>query len=461
MPPRQTMRVQDMTQGSPLRLILIFAVPLLIGNIFQQIYTVVDTMVVGHNLGDPAIAAIGATSSLYNFLINLAIGLNSGYGIVVTQRFGARDEKSLKQSIAGMLILNVGVTALLTVLTLVFLRPLLRFMNTPDSIFEQTYLYIAVIGGGMLATVCYNMFAAILRAVGNSRSPLYFLIISCFLNIGLDLLLVMVFHAGVAGAAAATVAAQAISAALCGGYVWKHYRAILPGRADFRLPGELVSELASAGFAMALMYCVVDIGSMIFQRANNALGDFFITAHTAGRRIVTITMQPIGAITTANSTFVGQNFGAKKLDRIRTTLKRVIGVQVSWGICICVVVVLLGAPLVRITTGTSDPELIRNAVLSIRLHLSCYPALAVLLCLRTSMQAMGHKVAPILSSCVELAMKIFSALWLIPQLGFLGTCLTEPVTWILMMVFLVAAYLIRRDRLFAPDVPELTEEGRV
>lgn len=438
--------VRDMTEGDPIRLILVFAVPLFIGNIFQQIYTMVDTMVVGHSLGDSAIAAIGATSSLYSLLINLAIGLNSGYGIVVTRHFGAKDQSGFRRSIAGMMVLNVAVTAALTVLSLRFLPWLLRYMNTPETVFSQAYAYIAILCGGMLSTICYNMFSAILRAVGNSRSPLYFLIVSCLVNIVLDVIMVMGFRLGVVGAAAATVIAQTISAVLCGLYIFRNDRELLPAKEDFLQIRPLLPDMLSTGLAMALMYGVVDLGSTIFQRANNLLGDVYITAHTASRRIMGITMQPLGTIATANSTFVGQNWGAKKTGRIRSALKKVLGLELLWSVLACCAIWLFGGGLVRFTTGTSNEETIRNAVLSLRFHHSFFPALGVLLCLRTTMQAMGRKAAPVISSCIELAMKMLSAWLLIPRLGFLGTCVTEPVTWVLMMVFLIVAYLFARQK---------------
>lgn len=445
---KKSMRVLDMTQGSPIKLMLAFAVPLFIGNIFQQVYSMVDTMVAGYNLGDDAIAAIGATSSLYGLIIDFAFGLNSGCAIVITQRFGAHDERKLKESIAGMIWIDAAVTAALTVLSLVFLRPLMRFMNTPDAILAQAYSYIAVICAGMAATVAYNMFAGILRAFGNSRTSLYFLIVSSLLNIGLDLLFVAVFSMGVAGAALATVIAQAVSAAFCGVYVFRHYRQLLPGKEDFGVSRQLIGELFSNGIAMALMYCVVDLGSVIFQRANNALAETIISAHTASRRIIGIMMQPLATISTASSTFVGQNWGAKKPERIRTALKQVMAMEIGWSLFGAALIFSFGGALVRFTTGTSDSVIIGNAVMSLRWHLSFFPALGCLLVLRTAMQAMGRKTAPILSSCIELGMKLLSAAFLIPRLGFFGTSITEPVTWTLMLLFLLAAFLSQRKKLF-------------
>ena len=446
---KPTARVRDMTSGSPARLILLFAVPLFIGNIFQQVYSMVDTMVVGYHLGDQAIAAIGATSSLYSLLINFANGLNNGYGIVVTQRFGAHDREKMKQAIAGMMLLNGIVVLVLTCLALTLLKPLMRFMNTPAEIFSQAYAYISIIIGGMVTTMGYNLFAAILRAMGNSRSPLYFLILSSLLNVGLDLLFVMGLDLGIGGAAIATVLAQSVSALSCCLYVLRNYREYLPEKKDFRVPRQTLSTLFSTGIAMALMSCLVDLGSVIFQRANNILGEIFITAHAVSRKILIIMIQPQATIAVAASTFIGQNWGAGKADRIRTGLKQALGLELLWGCIATVLVYLFGRQLVRFTTGTEDPAVLDNAVLSLRIHFAMFPLLGLLFCIRNALQSMGQKLAPVLSSGIELTMKILSASVLIPRLGFLGTCLTEPVTWGLMVAFLLTFYMVKRKQLFA------------
>lgn len=449
---RHAMRVNDMTQGNPIKLIIAFAIPLFVGNIFQQIYNMVDTMVVGYGLGDQAIASIGATTTLYNLVVNFAWALNSGYGIVVTQRFGAGDEKTMKKAIAGMIELDIAVTVILSLLALVFLRPLMKFMNIPESIFDQAYIYIFIIYAGMIATIAYNMFAGILRAMGNSRSPLYFLIASSILNVILDVLFVLVIPLGVAGAAIATVIAQAVSAIFCGIYVFLNYGKYMPEKEDYIVPKEILADLFTTGFAMALMITVIDLGSLIFQRANNVYGETIIASHAAARRIITMFMAPISTIATANATFIGQNWGAKKIERIRTTMKKVMGIELLWTVFSVILIYLFGDIMIRFITGTNDSEVIANAVMSIRIHFACYPALGILICLRNAMQAMGRKVAPVISSCIELGMKMFAAIWLIPHLGFFGTCITEPVTWVLMMVFLLVVYIARKDKMFAITV---------
>lgn len=455
---KPSMKTTDMTVGNPLRIILAFAIPIFIGNIFQQIYSVVDTMVAGYNLGDSAIAAIGATSSLYGLIINLAWGMNSGFALVVTRSFGAHDRDTLRKSIAGTMLLDFIVTAVVTLLSICFLRPLMHLMNTPDSIFSDAYSYMFIICLGMAGAVAYNMFSSLLRAVGNSVTPLYFLIVSSVANILLDLLFVVGLHLGMAGAAAATVVAELLSAVLSGAYFIRRYREILPTGQDFRLSAAMLRDLLSNGLAMAFMYCVVDLGSVFFQGANNRLGDAVIAAHTAARRLIGIMMAPLGTISGAAATFIGQNWGAERKDRVREGLKQEILLSVVWGALACGVIYLCGEWLVRFTTGSTDPITVRNAVMSLRIHLPFYPALGVLLALRTAMQAVNIKIPPVLSSAMELGMKILAAFWLIPIYGFVGTCVTEPITWVLCAVFLTVVYLARRGYFYDDKSKEMEND---
>lgn len=440
-------RVRDMTEGNPLKLILAFAVTLFIGNIFQQFYSMVDTMVVGYHLGDTGIAAIGATSSLYSLLINFANGLNSGYGIIVTQKFGAHDRKKMKQAIAGMMELNLSVCLVLTVGAVALLRPLMVFLNTPAAVFEMAYSYIRIICLGVITTIGYNMFAAILRAMGNSRTPLYFLIFSSFLNIALDLSFVVGLNMGIAGAALATVLAQAVSAGLCGIYVFRNYGDYLPRKADFRVPSSMLRNLFATGISVAVMNCLVDIGSVVFSRANNLLGETCIAAHAAARKLLMMMIQPQVSISVATSTFAGQNWGAGKFSRIQDTLRKILAVEILWGITATAIIYLFGGSLVRFTTGTTDEDMLRYAVMSLRIHFSTFPFLGVVFVMRHTLQAMGYKIIPILSSAIELCTKFFAAGWLIPKIGFLGTCVTEPVTWAIMAVFLVVFYMGKRPEM--------------
>ena len=441
--------VLDMTKGNAVRMILTFAIPLFIGNIFQQVYSMVDTMVAGYCLGDQAIAAIGSTSSLYGLVIDLAWGLNSGFALIVTQAFGAHERWKIRKAIGHMMVLDGIIAAALAIPALIFLPSLMQLMNTPESIFDQAYSYMVVIIAGLPATICYNMFAGILRAFGNSRTPLYFLIFSSVLNIALDLLFVAVFQMGVGGAALATVAAQVVSGVLAGIYVYHSYCDMLPAKEDFRLEKGLTKEMLATGTAMGFMYSLVDLGSVVFQGASNALGEIYIAAHTAARRIINILMQPMSGLMNASGTFVGQNWGAKQKQRIRDTLKKIMGMQIAWGLFSCLIVYLFGQAIIRFVTGTQSEEILDNAVMSLRIHFPFFPVLGVLLAMRVSMQSMGQKTAPVVSSVIELLMKIIAALWMIPAFGFVGVCVTEPVTWAIMTAFLITVYLVKTQKILA------------
>lgn len=248
---------------------------------------------------------------------------------------------------------------------------------------------------------------------------------------------------GVQGAAAATVIAEGVSALLAGSYILKHYKDILPGKEHFRFEAAFLKEMLGTGFSMAVMLCVVDLGSVLYQRAINGLGDTLIVAHTAARKIIGILMMPLASIATANSTFVSQNFGAGQYRRIESSIKKVLGMEVLWGVLSCILVYLFGGLAVRFLTNTKDTEVIGNAVLSIRIHFACYPALGILLALRTSLQAMGSKFVPVISSGFELAGKLVAGFILIPAFGYIWVCLTEPIIWVVCMVFLIVVLRIK------------------
>ncbi len=436
------MKTLDMTEGKPVRLILKFAVPLFIGMLFQQVYNITDTMIVGYGLGENAVAAVGATSALYSVLINFANGLNNGYGIIISQAFGGRNWKKLRQGFAAMVILDVGITLILTLVSLILLKPLLFWLETPAEIFQQAHQYIAIILAGMITTIAYNMGAGFLRAVGNSRIPLYFLVISCGLNILMDLLFVMVFQMGVKGAAAATVIAQGISACLCLGYITKKYREFLPQKQEWRLSPGLTWEMLSTGLSMGLMLSVFSIGSVFLQKAVNLLDSAIITANTASRKVYELWMMPLATMSTANATFAGQNYGAKKLDRIYLAMRQVIGMELIWSAVSVIIALLTGRILVQILIGTSDPFIIDNAVLNLRICTLFFFPLGALLVLRNTMQPMGYKISPVISSGIELGLKVLFAYAVVPKIGYLGVVITEPIIWVVCAVYLACVFWI-------------------
>ncbi len=435
------MHTNDMTTGTPIKVIIQFAIPLLIGTLFQQAYNIIDTMIAGYNLGDDAIAAIGATSALYSVLIYFANGMNNGFGIVMAQIFGAKNLSKMKKAVAATIILNIMTTILLTVIVLPFLRILLYWLDTPQEIFDIAYQYIFIILAGMTATIGYNMCSGFMRAVGNSRTPLYFLIASCGINIVLDILFILGLHLGVSGAALATVAAQLISAILCAIYIIKKYRIYMPEKKDWHLSKKLVLEMLSTGISMGLMSSVLAIGSIILQKGINHLGKDIITAHTASRRLFEFLMMPLQAVAVACSTFTGQNFGAKQFDRIRKAMKQVLWLELLWSVISVAIAFLYGNMLIRMLTGTGNENIILNAAYNLKVCTIFFFPLGILFVLRNAMQAMGYRIVPILSSSIELVVKILSCVFVIPVMKYTGVVLTEPVIWVMCAAFLGVIYL--------------------
>lgn len=435
------MHTNDMTTGIPIKVIIQFAIPLLIGTLFQQAYNIIDTMIAGYNLGDDAIAAIGATSALYSVLIYFANGMNNGFGIVMAQIFGAKNLSKMKKAAAATIILNIMTTILLTITVLPFLRLLLHWLDTPQEIFDMAYQYIFIILAGMTATIGYNMCSGFMRAVGNSRTPLYFLIASCGINIVLDILFILGLHLGVAGAALATVAAQLISAILCTIYIIKKYRIYMPEKKDWQLSKELVLEMLSTGISMGLMSSVLAIGSIILQKGINHLGKDIITAHTASRRLFEFLMMPLQAVAAACSTFTGQNFGARQFDRIRKAMKQVLWLELFWSVISVAISFLCGNMLIRMLTGTGNENIILNAAYNLKVCTIFFFPLGILFVLRNAMQAMGYRIVPILSSSIELVVKILSCIFVIPVMKYTGVVLTEPVIWVMCAAFLSVIYL--------------------
>lgn len=444
-------QTRDMTQGSVLRNILIFAVPLFISNFFQQCYNICDTMIASHNLGENALAAIGLTGSITSLVIGFANGMNSGYGILLSQAFGSKDEERMKSVVAWSFLLNTAIAVVFTALTLLFSNQLLQLIQTPADVFDEASQYIRVVLGGLAATLFYNMCAGLLRAVGNSRTPLYFLIFSCTINIVMDLLFVTVFHFGVAGIAFATVFAQVVSTILCALHIFQKYRFLLPQKKHFAYQPGLMSELLTTGFSMGMMNSIFAIGSVVLQGAINTLGTTIIAAHTAARRVVMIGNMPLASIASANATFVSQNYGAKKMDRIKEGIRKSSVLSLVWSLIFGIALLLFSEPLIYALTGSKDAVIMKNAVMNLRINMIFFFPLGVLLILRTTLQGIGHKVLPLISSSLELIFKVIASFVFVPMWGYFGASIAEPLTWLICMVFLLFSYIsiMKREKLLS------------
>ena len=300
---------------------LLFSLPILLGSLFQQAYNLVDIIIVGKKLGELSLSAVGSTTAVVSLMFNIINGLCTGVAIPVAKHYGANDMNKVRRTVAGMITYSAIITAVIMALCIVFVEPLLTVLNTPAEIFEQAKLYLTIVAGGLIVTLIYNLEANILRALGDSVVPLIILVISAVLNVGLDFLFIFGFGMGVDGAALATVIAQLISAIVCFVYLIRKCPFLKLGRSDFRLHGEEIKSLLASGLGMALMYSIVDIGSIVLQNGINGLGTGIISAHTAARKIFSFTIMPFSAISATLVTFVSQNLGAGKFDRIKKSIK--------------------------------------------------------------------------------------------------------------------------------------------
>lgn len=444
-------QTRDMTQGSALSNILVFAIPLFISNFFQQCYNVGDTMIASHNLGQSALAAIGLTGSITGLVIGFANGINSGYGILLARAFGSKNEEQMKSVVAWTLILNLGISVLITIGTLLFADPLLGLIQTPEDVFSESRTYLTVVMGGMATALFYNMGSCLLRAVGNSKTPLYFLIFSCSLNLLLDLLSVTVFHFGVAGIAGATVMAQLVSSILCFLYLYRNFRFLIPSRRHFSYNKRLVSDLVSTGFSMGLMNSIFSIGSVILQGSINTLGTTIIAAHTAARRIVMIGNMPLASIASANATFVSQNFGAGRIDRIREGIKKSSMISLIWSLLFLVMILTLANPLIQALAGTDDPVIMSNAMMNLHINMIFFFPLGILLIIRMTLQGINHKTIPLISSTMELIIKVLASFVFVPLWGYVGASIAEPFSWLVCMLFLLFSYIriLKKERIYS------------
>lgn len=430
----------DLLKGSIAKALILFMIPLLISRVFQQLYNTVDTMIVGNFLGDEALAAMGASSAVYELLVGFSLGIGNGLSIVAARSFGTGDEKLLKRSVAGSLVIGAGITAAIMLLSRVSLMPLLRLLKTPEEIIQESYSYVAVLTLFVGVMFAYNLLAGLLRAIGNSVVPLVFLVMSAFLNIILDILFITRFSMGIKGAAVATVVAQGISAVLCLVYIVIRCRILIPSKEHFRFDKNLYGELLGQGFSMGFMMAIVSTGTVILQSAINGLGYLTIAGHTAARKLNSFCMMPVSVTGMALSTFVSQNRGAGQGERIRKGVCYANLISVFWGV-VLMAILYPGAPsLVKAISGSSEKIVLDIGTWYMWLNAPFYAVLGILFNLRYSLQGLGRKLIPLVSSIIEFLGKILFVILIIPRTGYLGVIICEPVIWCLMCLQLLYSF---------------------
>lgn len=433
-------KTNDLTQGNVAKLLLFFAFPTLLSNVFQQFYNLADTAIAGHILGDNALVAIGASSTVNSLVLSFAWGLNGGFGIIIAQCFGAKDFKKLKKSVAISLSINVLFSLIVCIFGIFMSRPMLQALNTPAARLNEANSYISVILVFIIVPMLYNLEAVILRSLGDSKTPLYFLIFSSVLNIILDYVLIKFTQMGVKGAAVATVLAQLLSVILCFVVILKNFKIIRLKKNDFHFSASLFKNMMSAGMAMAVMNSIFSIGSIIMQGSINALGEDIIAAHLGSRKVAEMFMQPLVTIGTACSTFVGQNYGALKIGRIKASIKYSTIYSLIWSVFTFFILWFFGGQIARLVTGSASQVVFDNTQMYLRINAPFYFVLGLLFTLRFSIQSVDRKMPPIISSSMELASKIAAAYLFIPLWGYLGACIAEPLSWTLGAIYLLFVF---------------------
>lgn len=432
--------VKDMTQGSPRKLIFGFAVPLLLGNLFQQFYSLVDTVIVGKFLGVNKLAAVGATGSINFLIIGFCMGICSGFAIPIAQKFGAKDESAMRCFVANSAWLGGMFAAVLTVLTVALCRQILTWMKTPADIIADSYVYIVIIFAGIPVTVLYNLTSAIIRSMGDSKTPVYFLTLSAVLNIGLDLFCILVLRMGVAGAAVATVVSQAIAGAACLVYMIQKYEILRmrPGEAKVQ-PG-LLLRLAVMGVPMGLQYSVTAIGSVILQSAVNTLGSVAVASVTAAGKVSMIFCCPFDALGATMATYAGQNMGAGKPQRIRQGLKEANIMGSVYAVLAFAVLFFAGKYVALLFVDAEETVILDNVALMLTVNGAFYIPLAFVNIVRFLIQGVGFSGLAIFSGACEMVARALAGFLLVPMFGFLAVCFANPLAWIAADLFLFPAY---------------------
>lgn len=446
----------DMTNGKPAKLILLFTIPLLIGNIFQQFYSMADTIIVGRTIGVHALAAVGATGAISFLILGFVTGITSGFSVITAQRFGANDMQGVRRSVATSITLSTAVTVVLTAIAMLLTMPMLQMMNTPADIIQDSYNYIIVIFAGIFASVFYNLISSIIRALGDSRTPLLFLILASVLNILLDLVFILCFGMGVAGAAYATVIAQVVSGILCVIYSLKRFPLLHLHREDWRFDWSFAWAHLKIGLPMAFQFSITAIGVMVMQAALNSFGSVTVAGYTAASKIEQIVTAPFGSIGVAMATYGAQNFGAGKMHRIRSGTNAATLITVGFTALAVIVSLLLGTPLVHVFVSDGTPEVYSQAQVYLNIISGFYLVLGMLFIYRNVLQGIGKGLVPFLAGVIELIMRILIAFTLAAPLGYAGVCLANPAAWLGATIPLLIAYFVIMHKL-APrlDPPHL------
>lgn len=431
------MKTKTLTEGTPWKQILLFSIPVFWGNVFQLLYSLVDTKIVGSTLGTEALAAVGSVSTLHTLMTGFLNGLTLGFSLITAMCFGAKNRKRLKKTFAAAISLGVLTTLALVLMLMIFLHPVLNLLHVPQAQFEMAYAYISVLIVGLFATLFYNLCANTLRAIGDALTPLIFLILATVSNIGMDYLFILGFQMGVQGAAYATVLAQLLSVVLCLIRIFRKFPILHIQKEDFRFDRELMAEMYKSGLSMGLMSCLVGIGTILLQSAINTLGTTVIVAHTAARKVFELVSLPNSVLGSAMATYCGQNYGARRFDRIRQGIRASLIIATVWAVVVFLICHTIEGKLIQFVASTTNPDVIYWGSTYLKVDMSFIVICGVIVILRNSMQGFGDRVIPVFSSCIELAGKIMFAFVFAPMFAYWGIIWAEPMVWIAMVIPLI------------------------
>ena len=430
----------DMTAGKPMKILLDFTIPVFIGNVFQQFYNMVDAIIVGKFVGTKALAAVGSTGTIMFLILGFLTGLTAGFTVLTAQKFGAGKMDEMRQTVGNAALLSIVVSVVMTAVSMAGMHSLLKFMNTPADIFKDAYAYIMIICGGIFAQVLYNILASILRALGNSKTPLYFLILAALLNIVLDLVFIVVFHMGAAGAAWATVVSQGVSGLLCLLYIIKAVPELHLSRDDWKYRPYLAKNQISVGIPMGLQYSITAIGAMMVQSALNILGAYAVAAFTAGQKVENIFSQAYVALGTAMATYNAQNVGAGNVQRVREGFRSANIIGVSYAIITGAILIFWGKYFAYLFISDN----IDSVLPMVDTYVKCVGFFTIPLhfvnVLRNGIQGMGYGLLPMMSGVAELVGRGVTAVVAAHKRSYVGACLASPAAWIVATILLITMY---------------------
>lgn len=432
--------VRDMTEGHPLKRILAFSAPLLLGNLFQQFYSMADSIIVGQYIGVNAFAAVGSTGSINFLILGFVQGACMGFAIPVAQEFGAGDMRAMRRCVANAAYLSVLVAIAVTALTALFTRDILRWMQTPADIFEDAYSYIFIVFAGTGATVLYNLLASVLRALGDSRTPLIYLIIASIINIALDVVLIAVIPLGVAGAAYATVASQLISGLLCLWHIKRKFPILHIEKQERKFDKELCLRLLHAGVPMGLQFSITAIGSIILQSAVNALGSSVVASISASNRVQNILTCPLETMGATMATYCSQNYGANRIDRVRQGIRQATIVTAVYSIVGLAIAYFCGRTIAQMFISAEETALLDSIRQFLTINGIFYFPLAIILVYRNSLQGLGFSNSAMLAGVFELVARSAVAWLLVGTFGFIAVCFANPAAWIAADCLLLPMY---------------------